>query len=356
MSGKLFSGIYDADTTYDTYISLKAVSELVQYDQQSLVLGAGMTLTDVIALFEEVSGNAKYAYCQVLADHIKKVAHPSVRNCGSIGGNLMLKHQYKDFPSDLFLLMETVGATFVVKNPDKSEHSLSPLAFLDLNMDKKFLYKIQMPEIVGQVFTYKTMQRRINTHAYVNAGLKINLDANFNVQSKPRLVFGGISKHFVHAQNTENYLVGKNLKNSQVLQEALNTLKAETAPDPDPVLASPEYRIHLVQALFYRFVLSALGNSIPAELQSGATGISRGISSGVQDYETDPDLYPVNKPVEKYEARLQCTGEAQYGNDIPLVPGELWAAFVYSTQANCQLVRQNFSILRICMLGVLGGV
>ena len=97
------------------------------------------------------------------------------------------------------------------------------------------------------------------------------------------------------------------------------------------------FRVHLVQALFYRFILSALGDSVPAELQSGAKGISRGISSGVQSYETDPDLYPVNQPVEKYEARLQCTGEAEYGNDIPSVPGELWAALVYSTQANCEL-------------------
>ena len=84
-------------------------------------------------------------------------------------------------------------------------------------------------------------------------------------------------------------------------------------------------------------MLSALGNSISPDLQSGASGISRGISSGVQNYETDPALYPVNKAVEKYEARIQCTGEAQYANDVPLVPGELWAAFVYSTQANCEL-------------------
>ena len=57
----------------------------------------------------------------------------------------------------------------------------------------------------------------------------------------------------------------------------------------------------------------------------------------MQHYETDPSLYPVNKPVEKYEARLQCTGEAIYVNDIPEIPGELHAAFVYSTIANCDL-------------------
>ena len=57
----------------------------------------------------------------------------------------------------------------------------------------------------------------------------------------------------------------------------------------------------------------------------------------MQHYETDPSLFPINKPVEKYEARLQCTGEAIYINDIPEIPGELHAAFVYSTIANCDL-------------------
>ena len=88
---------------------------------------------------------------------------------------------------------------------------------------------------------------------------------------------------------------------------------------------------------FFQFVLAALGSSAPAELQSGAHGIVRDISSGSQNYETDSSLFPINKPVEKYEARLQCTGEAIYANDIPILPSELHAAFVYSTIANCEL-------------------
>ena len=87
----------------------------------------------------------------------------------------------------------------------------------------------------------------------------------------------------------------------------------------------------------FQFILSILGDNVSSELRSGASGIVRNVSSGMQHYETDPSLYPVNKPVEKYEARLQCTGEAIYVNDIPEIPGELHAAFVYSTIANCDL-------------------
>ena len=83
--------------------------------------------------------------------------------------------------------------------------------------------------------------------------------------------------------------------------------------------------------------MAALGAQASAELQSGAEGIIRDVSSGLQTYETDPSLFPINKPVEKYEARLQCTGEAIYANDMPILPAELHAAFVYSTMANCEL-------------------
>ena len=91
-----FIGVFDADTEYDSYISLKNVPELVQFQKTPLVVGAGMSLNSVIELLDEVSSsNANYKYCKTIANHIRKVAHPSVRNAGTIGGNLMLKHTYQ---------------------------------------------------------------------------------------------------------------------------------------------------------------------------------------------------------------------------------------------------------------------
>ena len=110
------------------------------------------------------------------------------------------------------------------------------------------------------------------------------------------------------------------------------------------------WRIFLFRNLiFFQFVLAALGSSVPAELQSGAHGIVRDISSGSQNYETDSSLFPINKPVEKYEARLQCTGEAIYANDIPILPSELHAAFVYSTMANCELDVVDTSVAMVSL-------
>ena len=80
----------------------------------------------------------------------------------------------------------------------------------------------------------------------------MKIDDNFNVLKKPSLVFGGISENFNHANNTEEYLNGKNLKELVTLQGALTSLKNEAIPNNDPVMASSDYRAHLVQALFYR--------------------------------------------------------------------------------------------------------
>ena len=252
VDGNTGRGIYDADTAYETYISLKAVKELVEFTTDPLVIGAGMSLTSVIDLFEEVSSDPNYKYCQTIADHIKKVAHPSVRNAGTIGGNLMLKHSHIDFPSDLFLLVETIGAQLVIKSHDGSEQKVSPMEFLNVDMTRKFLLRIEFPKTTDQMFSYKTMLRSINTHAYVNGGLRIRVDSNFIIQERPRLVFGGISPDFIHATSTENYLNGKDLKDQNVLQQALQMLKSEVVPNEDPVMASPAYRSHLTQALLYR--------------------------------------------------------------------------------------------------------
>ena len=78
------------------------------------------------------------------------------------------------------------------------------------------------------------------------------MDEDFNILEKPSLVFGGISPSFNHAKNTEENLNGKNLKDLNTLFEALSYLKNEAVPNNDPVMAAPEYRAHLVQALFYR--------------------------------------------------------------------------------------------------------
>lgn len=64
---------------------------------------------------------------------------------------------------------------------------------------------------------------------------------------------------------------------------------------------------------------------------SGGAVTARPISCGTQDFQTNKCLYPLNQPVPKYEGLIQSSGEAQYVNDIPPMPREVFGAFVLST-------------------------
>lgn len=61
------------------------------------------------------------------------------------------------------------------------------------------------------------------------------------------------------------------------------------------------------------------------------------MSSGKQDYQTYPSLYPVNQPIAKLDGIIQSAGEAQYANDIPPMKREVFGAFVLSTVCSGQV-------------------
>lgn len=177
------------------------------------------------------------------------------------------------------------------------------------------------------------MPRAQNAHAYVNAGFLFKFDKS--VIQSARICFGGISPEFVHANDTEQFLIGKDLYNNATLQEALQILTSEIQPDwvlPD---ASPDYRKNLAAALFYKFVLNTCPSyQINKEYVSGGNILERPISSGRHSFDTFEERYPLTQKVPKYEGLIQCSGELKYVNDINPITNELWAAFVQVTEIN----------------------
>ena len=78
-------------------------------------------------------------------------------------------------------------------------------------------------------------------------------------------------------------------------------------------------------------------------MRTGATNLDRGLSRGEQSYDTDESLWPVSQPIEKVEAKFQTAGELEYVGDLPTKQGELHAAFVLSSRANCDVLTVNTS-------------
>lgn len=183
------------------------------------------------------------------------------------------------------------------------------------------------------------MPRAQNAHAFVNAGFRIEFNDDKSEIKAATICFGGISPTFIHADSTEKYLIGKNLFSNETLKEAVKTLKDELKPDwilPD---ASPEFRSNLAISLFYKFVLgSAPETIVKSQFKTGGSILERSLSSGTQSFETFENKWPLTKNIPKLEAKIQCSGEALYVNDIPYQPGELYAAFVLAKKVHSTII------------------
>ena len=78
------------------------------------------------------------------------MANTNVRNVGSIGGNLMLKHKHNDFPSDIFTLLTAVGAQITIKAASGKEDVYTLPEWLSVSMDKKIIFYITLPKLTSQ--------------------------------------------------------------------------------------------------------------------------------------------------------------------------------------------------------------
>jgi xanthine dehydrogenase/oxidase len=338
VAGNTAHGVYRRSPDLKAFIDVSNVEELRGYklNNDSLELGGNVTLTEAMGIFTKVANeNKNFEYLHQIVKHIDLIANVPVRNNGTLAGNLMIKNKHNEFPSDIFITFETVGAKISVLNGNRffgKSLELSPKDFVKTDMNQKVLVKIILPAYDPSKFifqSYKITPRAQNAHAYVNAGFLFQFNETKSSVNSAKICFGGINESFVHADKTEQFLVGKNLFENNTVQEALKVMKSELNPDwvlPD---ASPEYRKNLALALFYKFVLnSAPEAKVSQNYKSGGEILKRDLSSGIQTFDTYENKWPLTKNIPKIEADVQCTGEAKYVNDYPTLPNELHAAFV----------------------------
>nr|UZT55360.1 aldehyde oxidase 1 [Spodoptera frugiperda] len=333
VAGNTGQGVYHVTEYPRNLIDIFSVAELKGHViDVNLIIGAGMTLADMMELFLDLSKNKEeFSYLKQFYDHMDLVAHVPVRNIGTIGGNLAMKHANNDFQSDLFLLFETVGAMITIAESLTKEVSMKLPDFLKTSLDSKIIKNIMLPPLSKccAVKTYKIMPRAQNAHAVVNAGFMFKFKQNSNIIEKASIVYGSISPTFIHATKTEEVLVDKDPYTDETLQLALKTLHDEIDPEEAPPEPSAAYRKMLAVSLYYKAILSLCpSDKMNANYKSGGEAIKRGTSKGTQYYETDKSVWPLNQPIPKIEALVQCSGEAVFANDLPTESDEVYAAFV----------------------------
>uniref|UniRef100_A0A1B0CV50 Putative xanthine dehydrogenase n=1 Tax=Lutzomyia longipalpis TaxID=7200 RepID=A0A1B0CV50_LUTLO len=337
VAGNTATGVYRMDYDIEVFIDVSSVIELHRYTIGTTIdLGGNITITEWMRiLLEAADRSAWFTYCRQIRDHLDHIATVPVRNVGTIAGNLMIKHDHREFYSDVFLLLETVGASLTITDALGNEQTMSPQDFLSVDMDKKVITRISMPQLVPnryQFHSYKITDRVQNAMAYMNAGFLLEMNKGSNLVVSARIVYGGVNPKFVHASAVEKFLKGKDFFNNATIQGVVNIIDSNFVFDDSLPNSSAEFRRRLAIGLFYKTVLSLVPNSkLLPFYKSGATSIERPLSSGQQHYNTVPEKYPLTQPIMKIGALLQCSGEAEYVNDIYL-HNALWATFVLATE------------------------
>ena len=113
----------------------------------------------------------------------------------------MLKHAHREFPSDAFVVLATVGARLDIVDGQGAELRVDLEQFLRTDMNGRIVTGVEFPALSSDhvVRTFKVMPRSSNAHAYVNAGFCARVDRGHahRIVDTPTIVFGGISSSFV---------------------------------------------------------------------------------------------------------------------------------------------------------------
>ncbi|EAT42288.1 AAEL006163-PA [Aedes aegypti] len=345
--GNTAHGVYRRNENVQVFIDINSVVELHEVSiSDTISVGANITLTKFIDVLTDAAAQGpQYYYCKEMIKHIELVAHPLVRNVGSIAGNLSLKNQHCEFPSDISLLLEAVGAKLTIMNKFGQKNVESIVDYISSSAQKKVIRSISLPALDPNVYVFKTfkiMPRAQNAFALMNAAFLLKFDASKTITEEARICFGNISANFTRAEETERFLVGKTVFSNDSLQAVIKSLNAELQPDWILPESSAEYRKNLAIALFYKLVLGiAPVDQVRPQFRSGATVLERPLSSSKHSFDTYKKYWPLTKFIPKVEGLSQCAGEAEYINDIPPFPNELFAAFVVATVPRSKVAEIN---------------
>ncbi|KAJ8719960.1 hypothetical protein PYW07_012003 [Mythimna separata] len=334
VAGNSSKGAYPIEDYPDCLIDVHHLQELRGCEiDQNCEIGAGCSMTEFMQYLKDNSTKEYFGYFKQCYDHMDLVGHVTLRNVATIAGNLMIKHTYNAYQSDVYLIFNTVGAYLTLKDFHGNDTTVTMEEFLATDMKGKIIVKVLLPPLTTEykLYTYKLMPRAQSSHAIVNLGFLVKLDDSDVVQES-RIIYGALSEKFDRAVSTETYLKGRKLFCDETLQGALKVLDGEMIVEDHPPEPSAEYRRFIAKALFYKALL-CLSPKRTARCESATVDlhITRPVSEGKQSCNTDASLWPFNKPMPKLEAMVQSSGEAKYTDDIPTHPNEVFAALVLTT-------------------------
>lgn len=335
---------------YTASVYVGDIAELRQYSfkDDHLEIGGNVVLTDLEEIClkaVEHFGPVKGQPFQAIHKQIRYFAGRQIRNVGTPAGNLATASPISDL-NPVFVATNTV---LVARSLDKETEIPMSQFFKGYRMTAlapdAIIASLRIPVArkKGEYLrAYKQAKRKDDDIAIVNAALRVSLSEENNVESVD-LVYGGMAATTIVAKEAVSYLSGKKWTDPATLEGTMNAL----GRDFDLRFGVPggmaTYRKSLALGFFYKFyheVLSELSLK-ESDIDEDARGeIERAISTGKKDHEAAQayEQRILGKPNPHVAALKQCTGEAQYTDDIPVQKNELYGVMVLSTKAHAKIL------------------
>ena len=339
---------------YTASVYVGDIAELRQYSLKDdhLEIGGNVVLTDLEDICLEAAehyGPIRGQPFKAIHKQIRYFAGRQIRNVGTPAGNLATASPISDL-NPVFVATNTV---LIAKSLDKETEipmsqffkgyrttALAPDAIIAS-------LRIPVAREKGEYLrAYKQAKRKDDDIAIVNAALRVSLSEHHVVENVD-LVYGGMAATTIAAREAVSYLKGKIWTDPATLEGVMNALENDFDLRFGVPGGMATYRKSLAFGFFYRFyheVLSDLGVNASGIDQDVRGEIERAISTGKKDHEATQayEQRILGKPNPHVAALKQCTGEAQYTDDIPVQKNELYGVMVLSSKAHAKILKVDF--------------
>lgn len=338
----------------------KVPSEAALESAKELVIAANTPLTELEQICKQVYTKLgkRAMVLEALRKQLRYFAGRQIRNVASLAGNIATASPI----SDANPVLLAAGAILeAISKKDGIFHIPMSKFFVayrttSLPVDAS-LYRIRIPlapfgcrEVLK---AYKQAKRKDDDIAIVTAAFRVRLTTE-NTAEEVSIVFGGMAPMTKESPKTQSALIGKPWFHSETLEAAITALLEDYDLSYGVPGGMADYRKTLTLSLFFRF-----WHESAAELGLGNVDrqiideIHREISNGVRDDYNPYEQRVVGKQVAHLSALKQCTGEAEYIDDMPKLDRELFGRLVMSKKAHAKILNVDWKPA-LQMPGVVG--
>ncbi|KAK5150383.1 hypothetical protein LTR04_006826 [Oleoguttula sp. CCFEE 6159] len=335
---------------YTASVFVGDIPELRQYDlhEDCLEIGGNIVLTDLEGIADkavEYYGETRGQPFAAIKKQIRYFAGRQIRNVGTPAGNLATASPI----SDLNPVFVASNAILVAKSLDKTTEIPMSEFFMGYRLTAlppdAIIASIKIPvaqEKGEYLRAYKQAKRKDDDIAIVNAALRVQLNEDYTVNNCS-LVYGGMAPITIAAKAAVEFLHGKKWTNPATLEGVMNALEQDFDLRFGVPGGMATYRKSLALGFFYKFYheVLVLLKADQTEIDEQAVGeIERMISHGKKDHAAGQkyERKVIGKEQPHVAALKQCTGEAQYTDDIPAQKNELYGCLVLSTKPHARIL------------------